>query len=259
MNITKKTADFADSMMANFDKLIEAAPDSADMEVEYHTPPCLVRQAFGWGAKYVEPINLYGDPWLEAFAQAKAVIAKRGIVALIGTRGTGKTRMGAEITRAGLFPTDHGEWNGNGVVRGQTSMYRRTLDVFLDLRAASNSKTTSEKQVLSELEKPGLLVMDEFHERKASDWENAIVSNLIDKRYSAGRPTILIANYTLNEMAAAVGPSVSDRMRENGKAFVCDWESYRDRQAVARPAAGGDDQGAGEGEHGEGWRRSKIG
>lgn len=232
MSTTKNAADLIDPIMANLQKLIEAAPDSSDMEVEYHTPPCLVRQAFGWGAKYIEPINLHGDRWLEAFAQAKAVIAGRGIVALLGNRGTGKTRMGAEITRAGLFPTDHGEWNGNGVVRGKTSMYRRTLDVFLDLRDAAGSKTRSEKRVLSELEKPGLLVMDEFHERGGSDWENRIVSNLIDKRYAAGRPTILIANYTLKEMAAAVGPSVSDRMRENGKAFICDWESYRGRPSA---------------------------
>lgn len=230
MSTTHNAADLIDPIMATFEKLIEAAPDSSDMMVaEYHTPPCLLKQGSGWGTKYIEPIHLYGERWLEAFAQAKNVIAGRGIVALLGTRGTGKTRMAAEITRAGFFSKNHPEWNGHGAVSGKTSMYRRTLDLFLDLRDAAGSKTNSEKRVLSELEKPGLLVMDEFHERGGSDWENRIVSNLIDKRYSAGRPTIIIANYSIAEMSAAIGPSVADRMRENGKAIVCDWESYRGR------------------------------
>lgn len=232
MSTIKTASDLAEPIMAVFEKMIASAPESSAMEADYHTPPCLLRQAFGWGAKYVEPIDLHGERWLEAFAQAKNVIAGRGIVALLGTRGTGKTRMAAEITRNGFFPPDHGEWNGNGVVKGKTSMYRRTLDVFLDLRDAAGSKASSEKRVLSELEKPGLLVMDEFHERGGSDWENRIVSNLIDKRYAAGRPTILIANYSVSEMTAAVGPSVVDRMRENGRAFVCDWDSYRGRPSA---------------------------
>lgn len=227
MNNRETLHDISERVLSEFQRLIDDAPESSEMKAKYHTAPCLVKLAYGWGAKYIEPIELYGESWLNAFHQAKNVIAGRGILALLGNRGTGKTRMAAEITRTGFFPPDHGEWNGHGVVSGKTSMYRRTLDVFLDLRDAVGCKTTSEKRVLSELEKPGLLVMDEFHERGGSEWENRIVSNLIDKRYSQGRPTILIANYSIKEMTVAVGPSVVDRMRENGKAVVCDWESYR--------------------------------
>jgi DNA replication protein DnaC len=223
----KTAEEIAPELLARFAEMIAAAPEESEMIAEYHTSPCLVKLAHGWGQKYVDEAELHGDQWLEAFKQAKNIIAARGIVALLGTRGTGKTRMAAEITRSGYFPTDHGEWNGNGVVHGKTSKYIRTLDVFLNLRDAANSKTSSEKQVLADLEKPGLLVMDEFHERGGSEWENRIVANLIDKRYSQGRPSILIANYTVQEMAAAIGPSVADRMRENGKAFICDWPSYR--------------------------------
>ena len=43
------------------------------------------------------------------------------------------------------------------------------------------------------------------------------------------RLTILIGNYTVEEMKAALSPSVKDRMREGGRAFVFDWGSFRKR------------------------------
>ena len=62
-----------------------------------------------------------------------------------------------------------------------------------------------------------------------SEWENRILCNLLDKRYTTRRPTVLIANHTVAEMTAALSPSVRDRMREGGKAFVFDWGSWRRR------------------------------
>jgi DNA replication protein DnaC len=98
----------------------------------------------------------------------------------------------------------------------------------LDLRDASrNDSKTSEKQVLKKLEDVGLLVIDEFQERGESQWENRIVKNLIDKRYSDGRPTIIIANMTRGDMGAALGDSVKDRVRECGCVIEFNWTSYR--------------------------------
>ncbi|MGC4017514.1 MAG: hypothetical protein QM755_23815 [Luteolibacter sp.] len=239
MNHNRNVTDAADAVtlpLERLAKLIEEASEGdgcqTDARRATEPPVSLVREANGWGKKYVFPITLTGDRWLAMFAQAKAEIAAHGIVAFLGDRGPGKTQMAAEIARDGEWPDDavylirHGDASYKQT--SKTALYRRAMDVFLDLRATNKKDaTTSEKDVLRRLEEVGLLVIDEFQERGQSDWEDRIITNLIDKRYAAERPTILIANYTREEMSAALSPSVRDRMHEAGRSFVFDWSSYR--------------------------------
>lgn len=228
-----EAGDFAAKLAASLEVMIANAPDGAGTGSDdcNRRRLCLVRESNGWGSAYVEEDELTGASWLQTFRDAKAAIAARGIVAFIGTRGGGKTRMAAEIARAGYWPDDKGEWNGNAVVAGKTALYRRAMDVFLDLRAAAkNDSKTSEKAVMEQLEKPGLLIIDEFQERGESEWENRILTNLLDKRYAANRPTLIIANYDAAALSQALSPSVKDRMRENGRAFKFTWNSYRQPQ-----------------------------
>lgn len=218
-------------LATDFDALIDKAPaESVASDSSPVSSPInnLVRESHGWGSKYVTPIELHGEKWLEKYEDAKRAVEACGIVAFLGGRGPGKTQMAAEVARAGKWPQDAGEWNGLQTVRTKTALYRRAMDVFLDLRdASSKTSDTSEKKVLAKLEAVGLLVIDEFQERGESPWENRIICNLLDKRYAAQRPTILIANYTRQEMANALSDSVKDRIRENGKAIIFDWPSYR--------------------------------
>ncbi|GAA5120432.1 ATP-binding protein [Luteolibacter yonseiensis] len=232
MNATRNIhdgADIAARIACSLEKLIEQAPDDGEVAVPA-ARTSLVRPAHGWDSRYVEEAELSGERWHDFFRDAKTQVAGGGIVAFLGNRGTGKTRMAAEIARAGFWPTDKGEWNGNMVVTGKTALYRRAMDIFLDLRdCAKKGSARSEKDVLDSLAHAGLLVIDEFQERGESEWENRILCNLLDKRYATRRPTVLIANHTVAEMTAALSPSVRDRMREGGKAFVFDWGSWRRR------------------------------
>ena len=227
--MSNDTAQHVLSTLDGFTKLIEAAPDTVRPEPAQDAySGYSVSTTHGWGEKYTRSIPLSGDKWLAAFEDAKEAVQKCGIVAFLGGRGPGKTQMAAEVAREGKWPRDAKVWNGHQSVRDQTALYRRAMDIFLDLRdAARNDSDTSEKKVLQRLESVGLLVIDEFQERGGSEWENRIICNLLDKRYSAERPTILIANYTREEMANALSPSVKDRIRENGKAIIFDWESFR--------------------------------
>jgi len=232
-------ADMAAGMAQSLAKLIEQAPDGMDsingaaggQSGNHGAKANRVRESSGWGEKYCEPIALTGERWHAVFAEAQVLVANAALVALIGGRGPGKTQMAAEIARAGRWPLDAGEWIGGHdgrMQRGKTALYRRAMDVFLDLRDANKvGSKISEKDVLAKLEKPGLLLVDEFQERGGSDWENRVISNLLDKRYAAKRPTILIANFTTEEIRGALSDSVKSRMRENGKAFVCEWPSFR--------------------------------
>lgn len=225
-----ESRDIASAIATSLEKLIADAPEGDDSGGLPKLPPApsLVRVSNGWDSRYVEQIELEGEKWLETFREAKTQVSNSGIVAFLGGRGPGKTRMAAEIARAGFWPTDKGEWNGNMIVTGKTALYRRAMDIFLDLRDCNKrGADRSEKDVLESMAYVGLLVIDEFQERGESEWENRIISNLLDKRYATRRPTILIANYTQDEMKAALSPSVKDRMREAGKGFVFDWPSFR--------------------------------
>lgn len=232
MNQSPETADHAAMLSSAIAKLIESAPEG-DAPESGPTPsrPSLVRESFGWGRKYCEPIELRGEQWLAAYESAKPVIASGGIIAMLGGRGPGKTQMAAEIARGGDWPADKDEYaRGDGlvIIRGKTALYRRAMDIFLDLReAAKNHVKSSEKEVLAKLGNVGLLVIDEFQERGESEWENRIMKNLIDRRYSSERPTIIIANLARKDMGAALGDSIKDRIRENGFPIEFNWPSFR--------------------------------
>ncbi|MBK1884636.1 ATP-binding protein [Luteolibacter pohnpeiensis] len=221
--------EFTEQIGRSLDALIAAAPDGPEEPEATQEEITAVKQCHGWGARYCPSHqNLHGAEWLRTFDEARGAVAKGGIVVFVGNRGPGKTQMAAEIARGCQYPHDAAEWNGVRPVANRTALYRRAIDIFLDLRDANRSGSkTSEKQVLENLARVGLLVIDEFQDRGESDWENRMVTNLIDKRYAAERPTILIANYTRAEMAKAISASVRDRMHENGKSFEFNWPSYR--------------------------------
>lgn len=208
---------------AFFEKLIEQAPDGPEEIEQPKSAPSLVRVANGWGEKYVEAIQSDHEKWNQYFEEVKTIVANSGLVALIQNRGTGKTQMAAEIARAGYWPNDRGEWNGNAVVSGKTALYRRAMDVFISLRAAQDAG----KGDIEKLSNVGLLVIDEFQERGETPFEDRMMTSILDRRYAGNKPTILISNHEKSGLVAALSPSVRDRMTENGKAFIFDWPSFR--------------------------------
>lgn len=212
------------SFLTNIDQMIANAPEG-DAETQETKKPNLVREANGWGSRYVAPFSPVGDNWLTIYHEASKAVSQGGLVAFLGGRGTGKTQMAAEIAKTGEWSRDKGEWNGNSMVANKTAVYRRAMDIFLDLR--DRSAGHSEKAVLEKLTFCGLLVIDEFQERGETPFEDRIVTNLLDKRYNDERPTILIANLDREGLSGMLSPSVKDRMRENGRSFLFDWKSYR--------------------------------
>ncbi len=214
--------------LSALDEMIANAPEQSEPTPDPYSGVNFVKASSGWGERYIEKIELTGEKWHVVFSDASALVHGGALVALLQDRGTGKTQMAAEIARGGLWPKDSGEWDGNMMVSGKTALYRRLIDIYLELGdARKNPDAPSEKQTLRKLETCGLLVIDEFQEAGGTKREVAIVTNLLDKRYAAKKPTIIIANFNRKEMSEALNASVRDRMHENGKSFTFDWPSYR--------------------------------
>jgi DNA replication protein DnaC len=71
------------------------------------------------------------------------------------------------------------------------------------------------------------LAIDEIQVRGGKPFEDNLLTNLIDDRYSAMRPTLLMANLPHEELTETLGASIVDRVTENGAVIHCDWPSFR--------------------------------
>jgi DNA replication protein DnaC len=166
----------------------------------------------GWPSKWADEINKEpkGAEWIAARREAYAVILKNGIVILHGKRGCGKTRMAADIALA----------------LGQ-SRYRTAMRFFLEIRACFKDDKITEMEIIDDLKRAELLIIDELQERGDTPFEDRLLTHLIDARYAENKPTILIANLTRQELQESLGTSIVDRIRENGKTIEFNWLSFR--------------------------------
>lgn len=157
-----------------------------------------------------------------AFAQGYAddfdAAVKTGRSALfVGLPGTGKTHLAVGIgmdvmerdNRSVLFTT---------VMRA----VRRVKDTW------SRGSAESESDAIAALVFPDLLILDEVGVQFGSDTEKLILFDVLNERYERRRPTILMSNLTIEEVADFLGERIIDRLREDGGEFIpFDWDSYR--------------------------------
>ena len=173
----------------------------------------------GWGSRYIAPIQNTSQRWAGYLTKASAGVARGGVVIILGKRGRGKTRIAAEISRDGNFPNDLSS-------RDKTSCYRRATEIICELRAAMISRV-GETATIRRLSAVGLLVIDEFQERGETEWENRMISTILDRRYADNLPTILIANLEIADLPNKISDSVISRANECGGVVVCDCEYFR--------------------------------
>jgi DNA replication protein DnaC len=219
-------------IMAGFDVLIDAAPETPISAPEMPVKPAQILAADGWPKRMREAVESpTGAEWLKAYERASKVTRAGGIVILHGTRGAGKTRMAAEIAKAKAFPAGYrlkeSSLGGTTKELEKRAIYRTALTIFLDIRETYGKGKRSEKEVINSLCRPGLLVIDELQERGETPWEDRLLTHIIDRRYSEELATILIANLTRDELKATLSPSIIDRIAENGARIDATWPSFR--------------------------------
>ncbi len=163
----------------------------------------------------------HGDLKVFARAVANGDGAVGGRI-LLGTPGTGKTHLAIAVLRA-------------VIVAGHSGRYSTVGDMVRHIRSTwSRSSGESEADVIRLYAECRLLVLDEVGvSQTASDNEVGLISDVIDQRYRARRPTVLAANLTVPELARCVGDRVLDRLMDNGgRVLLFDWSSYRKERAA---------------------------
>lgn len=159
--------------------------------------------------------------WMEIRNKALSILTRErgGFACLSGTFGTGKTVMAASIAHEFLS-------------HDKKVSYLRAIDFFLALKAAWRKDTDveTESSMISRLGKVDLLIMDELQDRSAGEWENNVLNNLVDRRYSSNLPTLILTNETDKEKLKSgtiIPASTASRLKQTGGFLNLNWESYR--------------------------------
>lgn len=144
----------------------------------------------------------YVDRFGENFREGRCLV-------LFGQVGTGKTHLACAMLN-------------DVVMRYQSSV--RYLTMLKAIRTVKDTydkaATQTEEQAIAALVKPDLLVLDEVGVQHGSETERMIAFEIINARYEAMKPTVLITNLDLAGLTECLGDRALDRLKENGGKLV---------------------------------------
>lgn len=157
---------------------------------------------------------------------------KGAIVALVGERGLGKTSIAAQFALSVAWRNHEEARKESGPRRIESVIYRKCAKIiarykplFADFGSIETESLLESLEYLCKEQE--YLVIDEVHDCGDMKHTNKILTDLIDRRYSSCRDTILIANQTGEDFAATIGDSILSRLNEHGAILECKWPSYR--------------------------------
>lgn len=146
---------------------------------------------------------------------------KKGNLIMLGGVGTGKTHLAAAICN---------HFCSCGLDAELTTI----PEIIRDIRSTWGNRARndygdvlSEEDIIRKYSSVSLLVIDEIGSQYGSDSEKIIISEIINNRYNAMLPTVIIGNITYSQAESYLGKRVMDRLKHGGKILVFDWDSYR--------------------------------
>jgi len=173
----------------------------------------------GFPVRHVETDSKFeeGSESKKVLELIKSKIGSGLLLALVGSRGCGKTQISVEVAKTVLNASE-----GNPV------RYLKLVDLMIDIKATwRKSAEQSTDSILNQLKKVKLLVLDEVAEIKGDEWERQLFVNLIDHRYDNKLDTLILGNFKKIEVDQALGASISSRMNECGGIIELKGESFR--------------------------------
>ena len=139
---------------------------------------------------------------------------------LTGTPGTGKTHLACAV--------------GHEVMRmGRTVLFTTVTRLLEDIKAAWNEREHSVKNIIARYVSVDLLILDEIGAfRGITEREKDYLFEVINERYEGLKPMIAVSNLRLtgtDSLEAYLEERSFDRLCEQARLVIFDWESYRRR------------------------------
>jgi DNA replication protein DnaC len=163
--------------------------------------------------KDIETLAGFNEGIISLVKEFIAVGNKNGMM-FIGPNGTGKTHVAIGVLKA--YIRRH----------NKKGLFTETTKIIRSIKNAWNMRQ-SELDIIDKFVKPDLLVIDEIGVGFQSETETLYLTEIINDRYNALKPTIIISNFNLIELTEILGERVIDRFREGGKLIVFDGGSFR--------------------------------
>lgn len=135
---------------------------------------------------------------------------------LCGRPGTGKTHLACSIA--------------DFLIRnGKSAVFTHAFDAVRTIKATWSRKSEiTEAEAIRSFINPDLLILDEIGVQFGSEAEMLFLFEIINGRYEAIKPTIILSNLPIGELKSFIGERVVDRLREGGGKYIAlDWESFR--------------------------------
>ena len=134
---------------------------------------------------------------------------------LIGRPGTGKTHLATSIAH-------------ELIDSGCRALYSTANEIARRVRNTYAARAEeSEEDVFEDLNRTALLIVDEIATTQQSEHALRVLFEIVDWRYRECRPLILISNLNAEELKAAIGERIVDRMSEIAATVAFDWRSQR--------------------------------
>lgn len=148
-------------------------------------------------------------------------VVDKGLL-FIGPPGIGKTHIAVSVLR-------------EVVLKGVRGVYYDTRTLLSTIRSTYNPVTrTSEADVLAEVMRAELLVLDDLGAERVTDWVEETMNLIVNTRYSERRPTVFTTNYRdvpggedLDSLLARVGFRMHSRLREMCEFLEFDGPDFR--------------------------------
>ncbi|WP_334473019.1 ATP-binding protein [Arsenophonus sp. PmNCSU2021_1] len=166
-------------------------------------------------ARCLKFCNAYATHWPER-------LKRGGGLVMCGKPGTGKNHLALSIAKHVI--NEH----------QNSALFTTVLRIAREFKSTwSKNAECSEADVIKRYTQPDLLIIDEVGVQFGSEAEKMILFEVINTRYESMKPTIIISNLALNELAGFIGERVIDRMNDGGGCTLTfTWGSYRSRMAA---------------------------
>lgn len=156
---------------------------------------------------------------------------------ILGRTGTGKTMLANSIA-INLYLQKYQSLPSEFDSHNQQNFYDHTCELITSFNIGSQARACwgnsqkSEDDYLRNLVANELLIIDDLGAGDGHIKDRERINHIIESRYSQRAPTVITTNMDVDGLREFLRDRAWDRLHENLLVMVCDWDSYRAKNAV---------------------------